>query len=143
MVQHHPASGAPLLLHSNLNKWTLNVPTRWTSYTRRWQVVTPPGWRFADHPGAPPPLVPIAQATAPLGYDVEQSCWAALQELRCQPWFEGYVSEQAAASGHGVREVERIFEYQPATGYASIVLDEHITGVYKAAPQAPAVKPER
>ena len=35
MVQYHPRDGGLLLFHSNLNKWTLNVPTRWAAYRRR------------------------------------------------------------------------------------------------------------
>jgi len=128
MVQYHPADGKLLLFHSNLNKWTLGAPTAWTAYTRRWQVLSPPGWRFVDHPGEEPPLESFHTAlNGVIGYDAERACWAILRALRCAPWFESYVRAHADV----VAAVERVFEVPPRDhGYNSFVLDDHITGIY-------------
>ena len=127
MVQYHPATGAPLLFHSNLNKWRLNVPTRWAAYRRRWSVMVPPGWRFVRHHSEDPPLVRVVDATASLGYDVERACWEVLVALRCAPWFEAYIQQHATDAA----EVERVFEYSPEAHYNSFVLDDHMTGRYE------------
>jgi hypothetical protein len=127
MVQYHPGTGGMLLFHSNLNKWTLNVPTRWSAYRRRWSVIVPPGWRFVRHHEEDPPLLPVVDATASLGYDAERACWEILMQLRCAPWFDGYIQGHSA---NGV-DAERVFEYSPEERYNAFVLDEHMTGKYE------------
>ncbi len=127
MVQYHPATGALLLFHSNLNKWTLNVPTRWPAYRRRWSVIVPPGWRFVKHHEEAPPLVPVTEATAHLGYDVERACWEFLLQLRCAPWFETYIAGHSANAA----EAEHVFLYAPEDRYNAFVLDEHMTGKFE------------
>ena len=141
MVQYHPADGRMLLFHSNLNKWNLGSPTAWTAYARRWVVLSPPGWRFMDHPGEEPPLASFHVAlNAVLGYDAERVCWAMLRALRCAPWFESYVRAHAAAAA----DAERVFEVAPRDhGYDSFVLDDHITGVYVSAEASPPPPPVR
>ena len=139
MVQYHPADGRMLLFHSNLNKWTLGAPTAWTAYSRRWVVLSPPGWRVVEHPGEEPPLASFHVAlNGVLGYDAERACWAMLRALRCAPWFESYVRAHAAAAA----DAERVFELAPRDhGYDSFVLDDHITGVYINADASPPPPP--
>ena len=135
MVQYHPADGRLLLFHSNLNKWTLGAPTAWTAYGRRWAVLSPPGWRFVDHPGEEPPLESFHTAlNGVLGYDAERACWSILRALRCAPWFEAYVRAHADAAA----AVERVFELPPRDrGYDSFVLDDHVTGVFRPSRASP------
>ena len=65
MVQHHPASGAPLLLHSNLNKWRA-IPPDFGAAPRLWAVLTRPGYSLlAD--GQKAPLQPWDRALGFLG----------------------------------------------------------------------------
>lgn len=139
MVQYHPADGRLLLFHSNLNKWTLGSPTAWTAYSRRWAVLSAPGWRFVDHAGEEPPLESFHTAlNGVLGYDAERACWAVLRALRCAPWFEAYVRAHASAAA----DVERVYALpQPRRPYNSFVLDDHVTGVYRQPHASPPPLP--
>lgn len=126
MVQYHPSTGGVLLFHSNLNKWTLNVPTRWSVYQRRWQVITPPRWRFQAHQLEDPPLLQVSEQLADLRRDPEKVAWETLMHLRCAGWLEAYL-----LSLQGARDVERAYDFDAAhAGYASFILDEHMTGRY-------------
>lgn len=135
MVHYHPVTGRPLLFHSNLNKWGLNVPSSWATYARRWAVVTPPGWRFSAHAGEDPPLLPLPAALAAAGVarDPEREAWAALAGMRCAPWVEEYMAQQGDAPS-----VERAFAFF-RDPYDTMRLDEHITGryIHEEAPPPP------
>ena len=111
MVQHHPATGQPLMIHNNLNKWRQrSVSAVFPPAQRVWAVLTPPGYSFLAHAGQSlPPLLPWERALAHLGcapgigpgslktgfipertpphlelrYDPEQAAWQLVMELRC------------------------------------------------------------
>ena len=123
MVQYDPRNGKLLLFHSNLNKWSLDFPTTWADYRRRWEVFAPPGWRFVSHHTQAPPLLPAAEATAGVGFDIERVCWQILVRLRCEPWFHSYVVDHSANLG----ETEQVFKYEPSDHYNAFVLDDHMT----------------
>jgi len=126
MVQYHPATGLPLLLHSNLNKWTLNTATRWEGYERRWQVITPPGWRFSSHHDEDPPLLDLRDgARLSVRFDPEKVAWTYLTGLHCSGWLESYL---ALVGNPG--QIERVFDAR-RTPYNSFLLDEHMTGQFE------------
>ena len=126
MVQYHPATGLPLLFHSNLNKFSLNVPVLWGHYERRWQVVTPPRWRFQAHKAEDPPLRPLRGGRElGLDYDPERAVWDFLVSLHCTPWLEAYLLGVGSPA-----QVERVFDSHRMP-YNSFLLDEHMTGRYQ------------
>jgi hypothetical protein len=115
-----------LLFHSNLNKWTLNTPTRWEGYERRWQVITPDGWRFSSHHAEDPPLADLREGRrVGLRYDPERVAWTFLTSLHCSDWLEGYL---LGVGNPG--QIERVFDTHRRP-YNSFLLDEHMTGQFE------------
>jgi alpha 1,2-mannosyltransferase len=128
MLQHHPASGAPLFAHSNLFKWTLDVPTEFARYRRRWQVATPPGWDAAALAHGSPPLLPLPPAPPAL-LRAERQAWEALRALRCAPWFPAYLALRRARFGETHPDAATAGEPPPA--YRGMLLSEHAGGSYE------------
>ncbi|KAI8468938.1 MAG: mannosyltransferase putative-domain-containing protein [Monoraphidium minutum] len=84
MVQYD-AAGAPLFLHSNLHKWDMRLPEKFSlHYQRRWQVLLPGpvSWEdwMRDH----------------LGEDLEHKVYEWVRMLRCMPWWEPYYEARLA-----------------------------------------------
>lgn len=133
MVQYHPSTGALLLLHGNLAKWDLGVPTTWGNYTRRWQVITPAGWRVTDTITAGGDgggsLADTLQSRLEPGYhvlDPERVAWEELTRLRCAPWLNEYLQSLAAPG-----DVEHVYDNAPTpNGYHFMLLVEHASGKY-------------
>jgi hypothetical protein len=129
-LQHHPADGQLLFAHANMFKWTLEVPTEWPRYVRRWRAATPPGWDAASlaH-GAPPLLAREPLPPPPVLVAAERAAWEALRALRCAPWFDrtlalrrgrfGEVAPDAADAG------------APKMSYRGMLLSEHAGGTYQ------------
>ena len=141
MVQYHPATGQPLLFHSNLNKFDLKVSTDWDMYMRRWQVITPVGWRVSDpqlgpplnttaitteqlrrDEAAPPRLLPVESALTHVGFDAERLAWEEITRLRCAPWLAAYLQRLGTPG-----DVERQYDNFPR-GYGGMLLHDHATG---------------
>lgn len=128
-LQHHPGDGELLFAHANMFKWTLEVPTEWRRYSRRWLAATPRGWDAASlaH-GAAPLLARGPLPPPPELVSAERAAWEALRALRCAPWFDrtlalrrrrfGEVAPDGADAGG------------TATSYRGMLLSEHAGGTY-------------
>eukprot|EP00877_Chromochloris_zofingiensis_P001671 jgi/Chrzof1/11504/UNPLg00437.t1 len=82
MVQYDP-SGNILFLHSNLNKWDMRLPEKFSlHYQRRWQILLPGFTQWE----------PWSQAH--LGYDIERKVYDLVGMLKCQPWWEEYYQDR-------------------------------------------------
>ncbi|KAJ9529574.1 hypothetical protein QJQ45_013920, partial [Haematococcus lacustris] len=82
MAQPCPNGHRVLFLHSNLNKWGLDLPHAFEDYSRRWLLL-------AVHSQSQP-LPFIDWAVTQLGYDVERYAYELVRALRCAPWFGEY-----------------------------------------------------
>ena len=150
MLQHDPADGAPLFLHNNMHKWTLDVPPEWARYERRWVVATPEGWNATLAGGEAGALEPVQRrlydvlardrplaaarfrgerAASPRGaqgFDVERVAWEALRALQCQPWLPAYAELRRRRFG----EIEPAGFSGKVPKYKGIALEEHMSGRY-------------
>lgn len=126
MVQHHPVFGQPLFAHSNLFKWSLDVPTNVSHYSRRWRVMTPPLWSAASlhHHSPPIAVVPVSD----LLFDAETAAWRALRGMRCSPWFEPWIAKRRAR--HGEIHPDAYDRARRAPTYTGMLLAEHADGWY-------------
>ena len=137
MVQYHPTTGQPLLFHSNLNKFDLKVPTGWERYTRRWQVISPAGWRVGDPQLGPPlnashparddvsggaRLLPVDSVLGHVAFDGERLAWEEISRLRCSPWLDAYLQRLAPPG-----DVERQYDNYPRP-YGGMLLNDHASG---------------
>jgi hypothetical protein len=137
MLQHHPADGAPLFAHSNLFKWTLEVPTDFARYTRRWQFATPAGWDAATLAHGAPPMLgdaddtlmsPRALPAPAVLADGERRAWEALRVLRCAPFFGRYLRVRRARFGE--IQPDGADAGAPPPRYKGMLLSEHAGGSY-------------
>ncbi|GFR51145.1 hypothetical protein Agub_g13500 [Astrephomene gubernaculifera] len=71
-------SGAPLFLHANLEKWSLQLPDSFPDYTRRWLVMQPGGAAFPEW------------SVREMGLDLELFAYEQARDFRCGPFFSEY-----------------------------------------------------
>ncbi|GBF93077.1 hypothetical protein Rsub_05688 [Raphidocelis subcapitata] len=84
MVQHD-TRGWPLFLHSNLHKWDMRLPEKFSlHYQRRWQVMLPGHIHWEDW------------MNRHLGYDLELKIYEWIRMLRCLPWWDGFYERRVA-----------------------------------------------
>ncbi|KIZ05690.1 hypothetical protein MNEG_2267 [Monoraphidium neglectum] len=84
MVQYD-TRGAPLFLHSNLHKWDMRLPEKFSlHYQRRWQVLLPGPVHWEDW------------MRQHLGHDLEHKVYEWIRMLRCMPWWDAYYQERLA-----------------------------------------------
>lgn len=103
MVQHSP-DGKVFFLHSNLHKWDLRLPEKFSlHYQRRWQaMLVPGGARGASSPrfggaGLKGGGVDFERwALREFGYDVERRVYELVRQLACTEWWPSYHAARVA-----------------------------------------------
>lgn len=133
MVQFDPDRPAEVLFfHNNLDKFSLDVQSRWEAYERRWQWMTRPGYSLRAHAHEEPDLVRVEAVG---GVDVERWCWEELMRLRCAGWVDEYalaLEQRSLKAGKGFAKTHQHMALSTIDRPfpSGMVLDEHITGVF-------------